>query len=422
MADEIISSINLEEEIRWSEHRDGRFPNYSIWLDGSCLDPTAHDYEPGGPYSNFNHHAGVDGTITDCTAAQVKDFIKAKKLRRYRPDHHDLKVILRHNRSLDQDGMLADYLFRRYYLFERQRTPANLAEFVEMENHKDKTNGSYNYDPFAVRNMRQYWVYEPYSLARKKGWLESMDAKDYMDMMKEVHWRLDELLGLPDQTVGRAKTIPPDIDYKVLDQGDGWIMISDAGMEARGWLFRHKKDHPDLNKLVVIMMRQNGHEGMIISAAKAEDDVDWDLLGAAEELNRLESKICLPEKKSVLTADEYRTSDAFLQDSTSGLWLPKQEREEQLTKGCSLTDPAKWPPGAEPVITDNNLWGGRNNVIGSPYISGTFLTTFFGWQLIRDVLLKYKGPRFEEDLKELEHLPYDIPESSSPPCRSLYPD
>jgi len=187
-------------------------------------------FDPRGPWLNFDHHADVDRLSSRATCSQVLFalrqglFDRESQLRR-----QSFRVYVN---DCDEDVCLSWYLLNH----PRQAcrgSAGTLDRFVRAVDLLDTTAGACLH-PIDENLLREIaWVFEPYRFARLRGSLDSAGVSVHRSIIEAVNRRISAHLE------GSGGTSLLDLGYKRILVGDGWTMVKEVGSQARLGMVRH---------------------------------------------------------------------------------------------------------------------------------------------------------------------------------------
>lgn len=215
------------EPVSWAEFRRSH-PVGSIALDGYLCG--ASQFDPRGPWLNFDHHADVDRLSTRATCAQV--------LLALRQGLFDRDAFARRQRvqvyvnDCDEDVCLSWYLLTHARQFRRAHAGA-LDRLVQAVDLLDATAGAC-LQPLDDNLLREIaWIFEPYRFARLRGALDLANAAAHRAIIDAVNRRIAAHLD------GSGGTAILDLGYERILAGNGWLMVAERGAQSRLGMVRH---------------------------------------------------------------------------------------------------------------------------------------------------------------------------------------
>lgn len=208
------------EPVSWSDFR-RIHPAGSIALEGYVR--SSSQFDPRGPWLNFDHHADVDRLSSRATCSQVLLairqglFDRTSLLGRWK-----LQVFVN---DCDEDVCLSWYLLTHAHV-GRQQVDA-LDRLVQAVDLLDTTAGACLHPPDVNLQRQIAWIFEPYRFARLRGSLDSASAAGHRSIIDAVGQRIDAYLD------GSGGTSLLDLRYEQIFAGKGWAMVSEIGAQAR---------------------------------------------------------------------------------------------------------------------------------------------------------------------------------------------
>lgn len=246
-------------------------PMRSVALDGYVSDSTKFDEKK--VIQNFNHHENVDRLSTRCTCAQILNAIRLNFFEQYRNEDGEIEMNIYVN-DCDEDVCLSVYLLQHGFMAEHVINP-NLNRLVNVEDALDTTSGAYPYPKDMPILKGMAWVFEPYRIARKNGFLHSNDPKIYRQVIEDVGNRIQQYI------MGNGKEINLDTKYEVIDNGKGWTMVDEIGDYARTGMYAD-----GITAFVSVTERNDGKYNYIIG--KNSPYVKFDIETMYRRLNERE--------------------------------------------------------------------------------------------------------------------------------------
>ena len=252
------------------------YPRHSIGLDGFvAAGPEYQSTAEGGPRFNFNHHEGVVREATYATCMQVNNAIRTRRLEEF--CNHGNACFTWYANDCDEDVCLSTWQLEN---IDRTIPTYNLLlnKLVEVTNKMDIYSGLYPF-PTAAEILRQMaWIYYPYRKARLDGTVDRRDAEEFGQVIQMVHGRINEYLA------GYGSSIDLNLDFDVLQHGDGWSMIRETGEHARyALLDKH------INAFVSVRNRPDGN--FTYSFARLTESVPFPVPYILNRLNEREGRI-----------------------------------------------------------------------------------------------------------------------------------
>ena len=175
--------------------------------------------------------------------------------------------------DVDPDVRLSVWLLENMGEVINPINPA-LNRLIQMCDYLDTTGGTY---PFPMdMNLETYdWCFEPYFAARLNGTLDRKNPDDYLRIMTDSGLRIRQHL------MAKGGTCKADDRYKILYQGDGWIIAEEIGYRARMRMVNdgHK---------AWILARPRGDGRWTYTVQRLSEGIPFDVHGITEEANRVE--------------------------------------------------------------------------------------------------------------------------------------
>jgi hypothetical protein len=303
MAISLIVEAN-QAPLRWASFTTFKAP-FSIALDGYVHGGPQFLATPDGPYANFNHHEEVDRLATRATCAQVLLAIRQGLFSAFRKNGQPTAVV--YANDCDEDVCLAWWLLNNHILVQNTINPL-INKLVSMEDYMDTTGGSYPVCSDLPFLAEMGWIFEPYRMFRVSGGLARKNSYEYLQVIESVGNRITAYV------MGHGKNIPLDKNYAILEQNQGWSMVSETGQHARSAMFS------DGIKAFVAVSKRSDNAWTYTVGRLSQFVFGFDVPKILDALNRAEC-----EKRGV----------------------------------SSLED---------------DIWGGGNIIGGSPRVSGSVLT------------------------------------------------
>ena len=202
-------------------------PPYSIALDGYV--DGIPDFDPSGPYANFDHHLGVNRLATRSTAGQVLVALSLGLFDTFCKD--DMPAANVFVNDCDQDVCLSYWMLTHPELVRQLKIEMDIAKLIIGEDFLDATAGAYPVHPNRPMMRKLAWVFELYEEARTSGKLSELDKNEMKLLIEQTCDRITLLSngqGLEIDVVG---------EYEELGGGDGWKLVRESGTYARTKLF-----------------------------------------------------------------------------------------------------------------------------------------------------------------------------------------
>lgn len=255
--------------LAWEEFKATR-PMGSIALDGYVTGPP--NYEPVGPYANFNHHEGVDRLATLSTAQQIVQAIRMGMTRPFEKDG----VFAAHAyvNDCDEDVCAAWYVLKHVEQTKSVTNPA-LNRFIGVAGTLDVTAGAFPYDKDLKLLGQLDWIFEPYHLFRASGEMAKKDNGQYRSVITSVSHRIQQHL------LGNGESVALDTRYKRIGGGKDWAMIEPIGKNAAVGAFRDGID-------AFITVQQAGDTTWRYGIRRRSKFIPFDNTAIYAELNNLE--------------------------------------------------------------------------------------------------------------------------------------
>jgi hypothetical protein len=214
------------EPLSWNDFR-RTHPAGSIALDGYVCGSS--QFDPRGPWLNFDHHADVDRLSSRATCSQVLLAIRQGLLdRRSLLGRWKLQVFVN---DCDEDICLSWYLLTHPHI-SRQREGA-LDQLVQAVDLLDTTAGACLHPPDENLLRQIAWVFEPYRFARLRGSLDTASADGHRSIINAVGQRIAAHLD------GSGGITLLDLRYERIFAGNGWEMVAECGAQARLGMVRN---------------------------------------------------------------------------------------------------------------------------------------------------------------------------------------
>ncbi len=195
--------INLIVEpgvvLSWDEFTQTK-PPYSIALDGYVNSVSELDFN--GPYLNLDHHSGVRRLITRSTCAQVYLAIVLGLFKLFQKDNQPHANI--YVNDCDQDVCLSYWLLKNPDKVFGLRVQGNIARLIIGEDFIDATAGSFPVDLIREILQQSFWIFEPYTIARKNVELKKFSSGQLVELIMSVYERISLYVE------GKAKKIEVD--------------------------------------------------------------------------------------------------------------------------------------------------------------------------------------------------------------------
>ena len=214
---EIILHAEPGVVISWDEFLATK-PPFSIALDGYVTGQTK--YFPTGPYATFDHHEDVDRLATRSTCMQIYFSIVLGLFDTFRKDGKPYAHVFVND--ADQDVCLSYWLLTHADKVNSAIYGGPLARLVILEDLLDASGGAYPFDdssePDSLFN-RQAWVFEPYTNAREKRLLHSLNSEELTELINDVSCRISLFVD------NKGLSINMDLKPVIIGGGPGWKMI-----------------------------------------------------------------------------------------------------------------------------------------------------------------------------------------------------
>lgn len=194
----------------------------SIALDGFVYGRP--QFEPKGPYVNFNHHEEVDRLATRATCEQVLLAIRQGLFKTFTGD---INVFVN---DCDQDVCVALFLLSNHHLVVNTMNPI-INRLVTMEGFLDCTAGAYPY-PVDLPILEELaWVFEPYTQFRVSGQLSTGKSTAFRSIITDVNSRIMSHI------TGNGHKIPLDTRYERIYTEKDYVIVKEIGASARTGMF-----------------------------------------------------------------------------------------------------------------------------------------------------------------------------------------
>lgn len=256
------------EVVTWLQFREH---DHAIALDGYVAG--GPEWDPQRKLANFDHHDGCVRDATMSSAKQVYFAIKSGFCQWMGPTC-DVYV-----NDIDQDTAMAIWLLRNHHLFEGSGSVPTVSRILELNDRLDITGGAF---PMSLSDSiygTHCWVFEPYTLARKKGLVAKATIKDMAQILELICGRLTQLM------MGTAGSTIPETEVKILHTGPITVLDeTEGGIESRHLAFAESLI-PGVY-LSIVAVREDGRR--VYTLGKKSRYVDFDLRGAFHKLNQLE--------------------------------------------------------------------------------------------------------------------------------------
>lgn len=261
---------------------------------------------------NYDHHIGVDRATHPAACEQIMAGLSTGQLRDLLEDG-ELQARLVIN-DADHDASGSVNLGLHPWLL-RGEGGKWVREQIALEGRLDRSFGIY---PWGVRLEdleTNAWVFNAYNNARRAGEHMSTDPDVIRDIVIGVGERLKAL------HEGRAERGYLDMDYRVLDKGNGWTLIQDVGALARMGATRD-------GITAIISVRDQNPDRLDMNLCRINDNTSFDIPRITADLN-----------------------------------VAEFARLKEL--GLVAIDAQEQTPG--------DAWGGTDDLVGSPRLRGTML-------------------------------------------------
>ncbi len=203
--------------LAWSDF-DLTYPPFSVAIDGYVKDGPRFNRK--APRANFNHHGGVATLETRATCAQALMEIRGGIFRRFQVNGQPKMLIWAND--CDEDVCSTVTAFRHHELVMSTTNPL-WNRLIGMEDLLDTTGGAYAFSPTRDSMQELAWVFEPYRHARMSGVIDMKDAATFTSIVNDVELRILEYVA------GKARKIPLDTRYKLLNRSKTFWMIEEVG-------------------------------------------------------------------------------------------------------------------------------------------------------------------------------------------------
>jgi hypothetical protein len=257
------------EPISWAEFR-RTHPPYSIALDGYVRG--ASQFDPRGPWLNFDHHADVDRLSSRATCSQV---LLAVRQGLFEPGsllhRQHLRVFVN---DCDEDVCLSWYLVNNAERLLRWNH-SHIDRLVQAVDVLDTTAGAC-LQPIDENLLREIaWIFEPYRTARLRGSLDTTQDVTHRGIVDAVYRRIDAHLS------GSGGVSLLDLRYERILSGTGWTMVREIGAQARLGMVRD-------GIRAFISVRGRGDRRWTYAIGRTSPFVSFDVAGIVAALNRVE--------------------------------------------------------------------------------------------------------------------------------------
>lgn len=256
------------EPVSWNDFRRSH-PAGSIALDGYVRGSS--QFDPRGPWLNFDHHADVDRLSSRATCSQVLLAIRQGLLeRKSLLGRWKLQVFVN---DCDEDVCLSWYLLTHPHICGRNE--GALDRLVQAVDLLDTTAGACLHPPEENLLRQIAWIFEPYRFARLGGSLDSAPAAGHRSIIDAVGRRIAAHLD------GSGGTSLLDLRYERIFAGKGWAMVAEIGAQARLGMVRN-----GIRAYVSVRERPDGRWSY--SLGRTSPFVPFDVPRIVAELNEVE--------------------------------------------------------------------------------------------------------------------------------------
>jgi hypothetical protein len=215
------------EPLSWAEFKRSH-PVGAIALDGYVAG--ASQYDPRGPWLNFDHHADVDRLSARATCSQV--LLALRQGLFDRESHLSWPTWRVFVNDCDEDVCLSWYLLTHPQQ-ARRALDGTLDRLVHAVDLLDTTAGACLH-PLGENLLRQIaWIFEPYRTTRLNGSLDATDEITFRSIVDAVNQRIAVHL------TGNGATSKLDLRYQLFLTGNGWAMVREIGAQARLGMVRN---------------------------------------------------------------------------------------------------------------------------------------------------------------------------------------
>jgi hypothetical protein len=259
---------------------------------------------------NFNHHEEVDRLATRATCAQVLMAIRQGMFSSFRDDNGPCANIFVND--CDEDVCTSWFLLNNSHMVTHAVNPM-VNKLVIMEDALDSTAGAYPFPAELPALQELAWVFAPYRQFRLNHGLDGRDADSFRSIIMDVELRIMQYI------TGHGKTLPLNTKYKVIGGGEGWSMVEEIGMHARTGMFGD-----GIKAYVSVKQLQNGNYGYVFG--KLSPFIPVDLIKFTKRFNTIDPAVIESEREALAVGRE-----------------------------------------------NHNKWGGGNNIIGSPRLTGSLI-------------------------------------------------
>ena len=158
----------------------------SIAIDGFINGPP--NFDPKGPWANFDHHRGVDRLATRATCGQVYVAIKQGLLSCFcNETGPQITVYANHP---DEDVSLSFFLLKWGY-FSDVINSTLLKKLVMVADLLDTTFGTFPSMPADILFLEQFgWVFEPYHQFRLSGRIDNNNMSEFSKVVTNIEGRI----------------------------------------------------------------------------------------------------------------------------------------------------------------------------------------------------------------------------------------
>ncbi len=200
-------------------------PPFSIAIDGFVRGRTRRVKTRTGPYATFDHHEGVDRTVTLSTCMQVYEEIR-KGLFNIEFQVNGKPHAFVYTRSGDEDSSTTCWEFKRLQRIMEEINNPRIIKFIRAEDQLDRYMGN-----FPLEDKEFYrvlaWVFEPYNQKRFDGTIENLKGPQLKEIIDAVGLRIDDYVD------DKGSELELEGSYERLGGGEGWHLIRETGPAAR---------------------------------------------------------------------------------------------------------------------------------------------------------------------------------------------
>lgn len=183
----------------------------------------ALQFDPRGPWLNFDHHADVDRLSSRASSSQI---LLALRQGLFDRESSLYRRVLVYANDCDEDVCLSWYLLTNAPRIMRWNH-CHLERLVHAVDLLDSTAGACLH-PLDENLLREIaWIFEPYRSARLRGLLDSVSEYAQRSIIDAITQRIDAHL------TGSGGTWLLDLRYERILAGSGWTMVNGVGAQAR---------------------------------------------------------------------------------------------------------------------------------------------------------------------------------------------